>query len=86
MNNDREEQIRARAHQIWEEEGRPQGREQEHWEKAAREMEGHQAFNEGAFAGIGSEPQPGDKLPDGGRANEHDIGVGGVGNGTGSHK
>lgn len=77
MNNDREEQIRARAHQIWEEEGRPEGREQEHWNKAAQEMEGHQALDEGAYAGAESEPQPGDPLPDGGRANEHDIGTGG---------
>jgi Protein of unknown function (DUF2934) len=29
-----EARIRARAHQIWEEEGRPEGREAEHWEKA----------------------------------------------------
>lgn len=78
MNNDREEQIRARAHQIWEEEGRPEGREQEHWSKAAREMEGHRATEEGAFTGIESETQPGAPLPDGARANKHDIGTGGV--------
>jgi hypothetical protein len=29
-----EQRIRARAHQIWEQEGRPQGREHDHWEKA----------------------------------------------------
>ena len=29
-----EERIRARAHQLWEEEGRPQGRAADHWEKA----------------------------------------------------
>jgi hypothetical protein len=29
--NDR---IRSRAHQIWEEEGCPEGRAEEHWEKA----------------------------------------------------
>src|SRR4051812_33977246 len=29
-----EARIRARAHQIWEEEGRPEGRAQEHWDKA----------------------------------------------------
>ena len=29
-----EQRIRARAHQIWEQEGRPQGRERDHWEKA----------------------------------------------------
>jgi hypothetical protein len=31
---DLEARIRARAHRIWEEEGRPEGREAEHWEKA----------------------------------------------------
>jgi hypothetical protein len=29
-----EQRIRARAHQIWEQEGRPEGRERDHWEKA----------------------------------------------------
>jgi hypothetical protein len=29
-----EARIRARAHQIWEEEGRPEGQEHAHWEKA----------------------------------------------------
>lgn len=78
VNNDREEQIRARAHQIWEEEGRPEGREQEHWNRAAREMEGYRATEEGVFTGVESEPQPGDPMPTGGRANTHDIGTGGV--------
>jgi len=36
---DREEKIRTRAHEIWENEGRPAGREQEHWERARREFE-----------------------------------------------
>jgi hypothetical protein len=30
--------IEARAHQIWEQEGRPDGREKEHWEQAQREI------------------------------------------------
>ena len=29
-----EARIRARAHRIWEEEGRPEGRADEHWDKA----------------------------------------------------
>ena len=33
-----EQVIRARAHQIWEEEGRPDGREQEHWDQATRAL------------------------------------------------
>jgi Protein of unknown function (DUF2934) len=31
-----EQLIRARAHQIWEDEGRPEGREKEHWDQATR--------------------------------------------------
>jgi hypothetical protein len=33
-NPDRERRIRARAYQLWEEEGRPPGRDLEFWEKA----------------------------------------------------
>lgn len=38
MTPDREQQIRARAYEIWESEGRPDGKEAEHWERAAREV------------------------------------------------
>jgi hypothetical protein len=31
-----EARIRARAHQIWEEEGRPEGQERAHWERARK--------------------------------------------------
>ena len=34
-----EDRIRRRAHAIWEREGRPEGRQQEHWERARREIE-----------------------------------------------
>src|SRR5208282_4499721 len=33
-----EQKVRERAYHIWEREGRPQGREAEHWEKALREL------------------------------------------------
>ncbi|RUY80916.1 DUF2934 domain-containing protein, partial [Mesorhizobium sp. M7A.F.Ca.CA.001.10.2.1] len=33
----REEKIKRRAHEIWEQEGRPAGREQEHWDQAVQE-------------------------------------------------
>ena len=39
---DREEKIRQRAHEIWEMEGRPEGRNQEHWERAHREIDAKQ--------------------------------------------
>jgi hypothetical protein len=36
----KEETIRQRAYEIWLSEGCPEGRENEHWEQAAREVEG----------------------------------------------
>lgn len=39
MSEDREQRIRERAHRIWEEEGRPEGREDEHWRRAEREID-----------------------------------------------
>jgi hypothetical protein len=36
---DRMERIRLRAHEIWEREGRPEGREREHWDQAVQEVE-----------------------------------------------
>ena len=39
METDREEKIRERAHLIWEREGRPEGRDAEHWAQARREIE-----------------------------------------------
>jgi hypothetical protein len=38
MNYDREEQVRARAYERWEGEGRPDGRDTAHWFDAEREM------------------------------------------------
>jgi len=36
---DREARIRHRAYAIWESEGRPDGREQAHWDQAERESD-----------------------------------------------
>ncbi len=38
MDQDIERRIRERAYEIWEEEGRPHGREAQHWQQAASEM------------------------------------------------
>ena len=35
--DDRERRVRDRAYEIWEQEGRPSGRERDHWEQAERE-------------------------------------------------
>lgn len=40
-----DEQIRERAHQLWEASGRPEGREQELWHQAERELKGDAADN-----------------------------------------
>jgi hypothetical protein len=39
MISSQEERIRARAYAIWMEEGRPHGKHEEHWHRAAREIE-----------------------------------------------
>lgn len=33
-----EQRIRRRAHDIWEREGRPEGRQEDHWAQACREI------------------------------------------------
>jgi hypothetical protein len=38
MNTAIEERIRTRAYELWESEGRPEGREVDHWLKAAQEL------------------------------------------------
>lgn len=39
MQGDREDRIRHRAYEIWEREGRPEGRGQDHWAQACAEIE-----------------------------------------------
>jgi hypothetical protein len=38
MTNPTDDQIRERAHQLWESAGRPEGREEEFWFEAEREL------------------------------------------------
>jgi hypothetical protein len=38
----REDRIRAKAHELWVEAGRPEGRHDEHWMKAARLIDADQ--------------------------------------------
>jgi hypothetical protein len=40
MDTDRNELIKQRAYAIWEQEGRPHGRDEEHWKRALQEMHG----------------------------------------------
>lgn len=38
MTPDHESRVRQRAHEIWEREGRPEGRDREHWAQAEAEL------------------------------------------------
>jgi len=40
VTDDRQDRIRQRAHEIWEQAGRPEGAHQEHWEQATAEIDG----------------------------------------------
>ena len=58
----REERIKRRAYEIWEREGRPTGREQEHWDQAVQEIEaeGPEAEREAVpVVGVGSKSTSG---------------------------
>ena len=39
MSDDREDRIRKRAHALWEQNGRPEGRHEEHWHQASQEAD-----------------------------------------------
>ncbi|MDX8527489.1 DUF2934 domain-containing protein [Mesorhizobium sp. MSK_1335] len=39
MTDDRHERIRQRAHEIWEQAGRPEGSHMEHWDQATAEVD-----------------------------------------------
>ncbi len=43
--DDLERRIQQRAYELWENEGRPHGREQDHWQQAEREITGRNASN-----------------------------------------
>lgn len=38
MSDDRDDQIRQRAYQLWQDEGEPEGRDEAHWAQASREL------------------------------------------------
>ncbi|TPI12722.1 DUF2934 domain-containing protein [Mesorhizobium sp. B4-1-3] len=39
MTDDRHERIRQRAHEIWEQAGRPEGAHLDHWDRATAEID-----------------------------------------------
>jgi hypothetical protein len=52
-----QEAIARRAYEIWEAEGRPHGRDREHWESAARELGSPAPMPEGYHDGEGLPPE-----------------------------
>ncbi|HEV7690573.1 MAG TPA: DUF2934 domain-containing protein [Hyphomonadaceae bacterium] len=54
----REARIRAKAHELWEEAGRPEGRHDEHWMKAAAliDADQHKSKNDKRGPGIDIAP------------------------------
>src|SRR5262245_62774263 len=59
----REERIRQRAHELWEQEGRPEGRARDHWERAAQDLDREDSAIQregiaGEKPGIKSAPEP----------------------------
>ena len=57
-----EERIRALAHRFWEEEGRPHGRHEEHWQRACDEL-GAPADLRLSGAGIAAQSGGGPAVP-----------------------
>jgi hypothetical protein len=60
-----EEHIRRRAHEIWERQGRPEGRQEEHWAQACREIATEQDAPGAAAAssGVDQDPSPPPQMP-----------------------
>jgi len=59
MEADREDEIRARAYQLWEEEGRPEGRAEQHW-FTAKESLAIEENQESTYLPVdtGTDPEP----------------------------
>ena len=55
MTPDQEERIRQRAHELWEREGRPHGRHDNHWQQARDEIEAESLQME-SMKGVSADP------------------------------
>ncbi|MFE0759213.1 DUF2934 domain-containing protein [Inquilinus sp. NPDC058860] len=87
MDTSLEDRIRARAYEIWEIEGWPSGRDQEHWDRALREIQSGERAESADIAppgdtadGVASGLQPRGTTPSGGPG----AGPGGIGTGGAS--
>jgi hypothetical protein len=43
VHSDQQQRVRARAYELWEQEGRPEGRDQIHWSQAEQELQNKEA-------------------------------------------
>ncbi|MCC2978556.1 DUF2934 domain-containing protein [Sphingomonas sp. IC4-52] len=68
MADDRERQIRERAYRIWQDEGEPSGREQDHWSRAEAELSGNDAAENDELISDSAEDLPFGEPEDTGRA------------------
>lgn len=57
---EREQRIRERAHALWEREGGPEGRNEEHWAQACREIDMEEHAVETGAAGSYENVTPGE--------------------------
>jgi DUF2934 family protein len=55
MSDQIERQIRARAYELWEAAGKPEGREHEFWYQAERELKGEATDNSDESSGTFTE-------------------------------
>ncbi len=62
VTDDRQERIRQRAFELWEQAGRPEGDHEKHWHQAVREIEAEDGFAQHEEATI-AERAPSDLLP-----------------------
>jgi DUF2934 family protein len=53
MARPRDDQIRSRAHQLWEQAGKPDGRERDFWHEAEKELKHMEDLRE-----LANEPPP----------------------------
>jgi Protein of unknown function (DUF2934) len=58
MNTAVEERIRTRAYELWEVEGRPEGREIDHWLRAVQELAAQERGGEDAVQAVEAAPRP----------------------------
>jgi hypothetical protein len=63
VTDDRQDRIRQRAHEIWEQAGRPEGAHQEHWEQATAEVDGAAAKPKKVAKKVAAKPAKADAKP-----------------------